>query len=83
MPALDDLKAFNLEEATVTLWVVKGPTGPSRLPPNYTARWVETAEAVDVVLKQIVEAERGRIEETLEYGLLAQNNEGSALTIPA
>jgi Domain of unknown function (DUF4868) len=33
------------------------------------------------VLKETVEAERGRIEETIEYGLLTQNNEASALVI--
>jgi hypothetical protein len=83
MPALADLKAFNLEAATVLLWAFKGPTGPSGSPPTYTGRWIETTDAVDRVLKEIVEAERGRLEETMEYGLLAQNNEGNALTIPA
>ena len=82
MPALDDLKAFNLTEATISLWVFKGPTGASGAPPNYTGRWVETADSVDTALKETVSTERDRIEETLEYGLLAQNNEASALSIP-
>jgi Kiwa KwaB-like protein len=81
MAALADLKAFNLNDATASLWVFRGPTGPIGQPPSYTGRWVETEDDVDVALKQIVEAERGRIEETIEYGLLAQNNEASALTI--
>lgn len=82
MAALDGLKAFNLAEATTSLWVCKGPTGASGAPPSYTGRWVETTDNVDAVLKETVGAERDRIEETIEYGLLAQNNEASALSIP-
>jgi hypothetical protein len=83
MTALDDLKAFNLEDAHASLWVFRGPTGPSGENPRYSARWVETTPDVDAVLKQTVGAERGRVEETVEYGLLAQNNEASALSISA
>jgi hypothetical protein len=81
MTALANLKAFNLVEATASLWVFKGPSGASAAPPIYTGRWVETSDNVDAVLKETVEAERSRIEETIEYGLLAQNNEASALAI--
>ena len=82
MTALADLKAFNLAEATISLWVFKGPIGASGAPPSYTGRWVETTDDVDTALREIVEAERSRIEETIGYGLLAQNNEASALAIP-
>jgi hypothetical protein len=81
MPALQDLKGFNLDAAQVTLWVFKGPTGPSDAAPSYSGHWVETTNDVDAALKQVVDDERSRLEETLEYGLLAQNNEASALSI--
>jgi hypothetical protein len=78
---LDDLKGFDIDAATVSLWVFKGPRGASDVPPDYTGYWVETADELDTALKETVTAERNRIEETLEYGLLAQNNEASALRI--
>lgn len=81
MPALDELQAFDLDGAAVTFWTFKGPRGPTGADPSYTGRWVDTTDEVDMVLKDIVGAERGRIEEVLEYGLLAQNHETSALTI--
>jgi len=81
VPTLDDLKAFNVDAATVSLWVFKGPRGSSETPPIYTGYWVETTDEVDDAVKVIVKDERARIEEELEYGLLAQNNEASALLI--
>ena len=81
MPALEDLKVFDLAAAQVTLWVFKGPTGPSDAPPTYSGRWVETTDDVDAALKHVVDNARNRLEETSEYGLLAQNNEASALSI--
>lgn len=81
MPTLQDLKDFDLNAANLTLWVFKGPTGPSDAIPTYSGRWVETTDDVDAALKQVVDNERNRLEETVEYGLLAQNNEASALSI--
>jgi hypothetical protein len=78
---LDDLKAFDVDAATASLWVFKGPYGGTAEAPAYTAYSVETTEEVDGVLKEIVKAERDRITEWLEYDLLAQPNEVSALTI--
>lgn len=82
MPALDELKAFALQHAEVSLWTFRRRSASGR-PPSYTGRWVETTPELDTVLKQIVSDERERISEVLEYGLLAQNNESSALVIPA
>lgn len=82
MAILEDLKAFNIEAATVSLWVFKGPRGSADAPPIYSGYWVETTESVDAALKDIVNLERNRIAETIEYDLLAQNNEASALLIP-
>lgn len=81
MPTLNDLKTFDVDAASVSLWVFKGPRGSGDAPPIYTGYWVETTESVDAALRSIVKNERGRIEETIEYGLLAQNNEASALLI--
>jgi hypothetical protein len=81
MATLDDLKAFDIDAATVSLWVFKGPRGPSNTPPKYTGYWVETTDGLDAALKDTVAAERNRIEETIAYELLAQNNEAGALLI--
>ena len=83
MPVLNDFRAFNVDEASVSLWVFKSPGGASNEPPRYSGRWVETTDDVDSVLKGIVRGARERINEVIEYDLLAQNNEGSALVIPA
>ena len=80
MATLDDLKGFDLEGAEVTLWVVKKST-PAGAPPRVTARYVDTATELDVELKSAMRNEIDRITETQEYGLLAQNNESSALSI--
>lgn len=81
MPALDVLKDFDLENATAKLWTFKGPSGPVGRDPGYTGRWVDTTDDVDTALKATVANERARIEEVLDYGLLAQNHETSALSI--
>lgn len=81
MPTLDDLKTFNVDEATVSLWVFKGPRGPSTNPPTYTGYWVATTDDVDAAFRETVNNVRMRIEEPIDYGLLAQNNEASALQI--
>lgn len=81
MTALIDLKSFNVDDSEVSLWVFKGPSGPANDPPQYTARWVSISNEVRAALKDIVLSQRDSIEEVLEYDLLAQNNEGSVLTI--
>jgi hypothetical protein len=81
MPALDALRNFDLENASTVLWTFKGPRGPAGSDPSYTGHWVDTTDDVDALLKDIITNERARIEEVLEYGLLAQNHEASALSI--
>jgi hypothetical protein len=49
--------------------------------PTFTGRWLATDDALDQELKAAVAAELNRLEEVLPYGLLAQNNEASALSI--
>lgn len=83
MPVLEDLQALDLANADVSLWTVRGPKGPAADAPAYTGHWVDTTDGVDAALKETLTAELGKVEEVLEYGLLAQNNEASALHIPA
>jgi hypothetical protein len=78
---LEALKAFNLNGASVTVWVVKKSGGLKGAAPVFTARWVETDERLDAALRAAIAAARTSIEEVRAYGLLAQNNEGSALSI--
>jgi hypothetical protein len=58
MSAIDELNAFNLAEADVSLWVFKGPTGPASAVPNYSGRWVDTTDEVDRVLRATIESQR-------------------------
>lgn len=83
MTTLQDLNALDLAGAEVTLWTIKGPTGPAANAPKYSGRWVETTDEVDDALKATFVSEVAKIEEVLDYSLLAQNNEASALQIPA
>lgn len=78
--ALEALKEFDLERATVTLWTFKKSVGKEKVP-VFTGRWVDTSDALNEAVKSAVQAIRDGIGETHEYGLLAQNNEGSVLTI--
>jgi hypothetical protein len=71
---------FDINAATVALWVFKKSLRPGAAP-VFTGRWVQTDEALDDALKQAVIQERARILEVNDYGLLAQNNEDSALRI--
>lgn len=81
MDSLQILKNFNLQEASVVLWTFRGPTGSSNEAPRYSGKWVDTSDDVDTALKEAINTERMRIEEVLQYSLLAQNHESSALTI--
>lgn len=81
MPALEDLQNFSIDEANISLWVFKGPRGSAAEDPRYSGRWVDITNEVSGVLRQSFSSDIQKIEEVQEYGLLAQNNEGSALSI--
>lgn len=82
MPALDDLHDFDVANADVSLWVFKKSAQTGTTPaPRFKGRWVETTDALDNALKDTLVAERNRIAEVIDYSLLAQNNEASALSI--
>lgn len=79
MADLDALQAFDLADCNSVLWSFKKRTSGGQ--PVFTGRWVATTLALDNALTDALRSELERIEEVLEYGLLAQNNEQSALTI--
>jgi hypothetical protein len=81
MSELDRLKNFPLDTASVQLWVFKKSSQDGA--PTFKGRWVQTTSELDAAMKQAVLNERMRITEVHEYGLLAQTNESSALSISA
>ena len=81
MPIPPALANFDVANATVSVWLFKRSGGSAGSPPVYTGKWVATDDALDAALKEAMIAERARPTEIIEYGLLAQNNEGSALRI--
>jgi len=81
LAAIDNLRSFDVENAEFTLWVFK-KRSPKNSAPIFKGHWIETSDALEVELKALIENQRSHIGEVLDYGLLAQNNEASALTIP-
>lgn len=81
MTDLDTLRKFKIEDAELSLWVFKKQS-PKNMPPKFNGRWIETSDPLEIELKALVANQRNQINEMKNYGLLAQNNEASALTIP-
>lgn len=79
MTTLSDLKDFNLQEAEVTVWVFKRPRSQGRR--RFSGRWIDISDDLAQRLRETVRASLDGISETMEYDILAQNNEVSALTI--
>src|SRR5690554_2424590 len=80
---LQRLKSFNFQDATVHVWIFKSrPDAHDKNIPRYTGRWIESGENLDEGLKRVAHQEVNRVTEVIPYDILAQNNEGSALTIP-
>jgi len=82
MPALEILKAFDVNVATVAVWTFK-KSSPAGAPPRFTGRWIETTDELDAAIKSAILSYRDGIEETIPYDILAQNNEASVLAIEA
>ena len=76
MTSLADLKAFDVQGAEVTLWTFKGTA------PNINGHWIETTDDLNVELKAIFTSQLHQITEAQDYTLMAQNNEGSVLSLP-
>lgn len=81
MPALQGFRNFNINDSDVVLWTFKKHWSKGNDVPIYNGHWVQTTKELDDALKAAVSNVRDNIDETLNYGLLAQNNENSALTI--
>ncbi len=79
MPDLDSLKEFETDNANVVLWVFKKHVKDGV--PKYTGRWINTSDQLKTILRTTFSSEVEKIDETVDYSLLAQNNEASVLTI--
>ncbi len=75
------LTNFDIQNAGLTVWLFKKSGGAGGTTPTYVGRWITTEDDLNKALKVSIDEARGRIEEAHEYGLLAQNNEASALLI--
>jgi hypothetical protein len=73
---------FDISHATVSVWLFK-KWPPMNGMPRFSGHWIDTDTKLDAALKGAITAERDRITEVMEYGLLAQNNEGSAMRVDA
>ncbi|KKO62442.1 hypothetical protein VM94_04516 [Janthinobacterium sp. KBS0711] len=81
--ALETLLAFDVENSEIILWTFKKTLYTGVDAPVYTGHWVEISENLKDAIRDALVYEIVRITEVLEYGILAQNNEGSALSIEA
>ncbi|KQU34155.1 hypothetical protein ASG63_14100 [Methylobacterium sp. Leaf94] len=82
MTTLTDLKAFDLTKAEVSVWVFKTSPAEGGLP-KFSGRWVSITDELGTRLRGAVGSCVAPIAETIEYDILAQNNEASALTLQA
>jgi len=82
MAELNDLKSFDIQNSDVNLWIFKKSiTGK---PPTLvlTGHWINLSDNLIQELKNLASQQLDQITETLDYALLAENNESSALKIP-
>lgn len=75
----DAFRAFDYNSANVFLWVFKSSTTANK----FSARFVQTDETLNELLKSTVQREVARLTEFAEYSHLAQTNDNSCLTSPA
>lgn len=79
MANLINLKAFDIAEADLTVWVFKKSQRDGQ--PVFTGRWVQVTADLASALREAVSSAREAISETIDYSILAQNHETSALTL--
>ena len=83
LTALEALHEFDIENSEVIIWTFKKTSYTGVDAPVYTGHWVQISEKLKDAIRCALVSEVVRITEVLEYGILAQNNEGSALSIEA
>lgn len=81
MADLADLKAFNIAAADLTVWVYRKSTRNGL--PVFRGRWVGITEDLAGSLRRAVSRALESVTETMDYEILAQNNESSVLTLGA
>ncbi len=81
MPDLAGLQGFDLAAADLTVWVFKRSTRDGV--PVFNGKWVEITPELKTALCDSVTGALAAITETIDYDILAQNNESSALTLGA
>ncbi|MFD2234152.1 Kiwa anti-phage protein KwaB-like domain-containing protein [Phaeospirillum tilakii] len=81
MADLAGIKAFDLDGSDLTVWVYKKSMRDGL--PIFTGRWVGITEDLGVALRHSVATALEAITEIIDYDILAQNNESSALTLGA
>lgn len=81
MALLQELSVFDIENAGTTVWLFKKSGGAGGSTPTFTGRWIETTPNLEAALKSAISEARASIGEVIPYGILAQNNEASALNI--
>lgn len=77
--ALQALSDFDMDGASVHLWVFKRSTTQAK----FTASYVRTDENLEAALRSFAFAERERITEWIPYGHLAQPTENGCLSVSA
>lgn len=76
---LKELQDFDIQSATLSVWVFRKQTVKSN--PVYRGKWITVVPELKTELTEFICAERGKYTETIEYSLLAQNNEASLMLI--
>lgn len=81
MPIPENFAQFDIENAGIIVWLFKKSGGTGGIAPTFTGRWIATTPELEAALKAAIVEARASIEEINPYGILAQNNEASALNI--
>lgn len=81
MTTLQDLQSFDMQAAEVTVWVFRKTRTKDAV--RFRGRWIGITDDLANRLQVAVSDNLEAITETIEYDVLAQNNEASALTIQA
>jgi hypothetical protein len=82
MTDISDLHNFDIQNSQVNLWVFKKHTTGQPPQIKFTGHWVSLSADLISKIKDTAAHYRLSMTEIIEYGLLAQNNESSALRVP-